>query len=92
MTTYEFKFKDGRLFTGYVDKNGNEIHDGDRVEASDAWLEIKAEKGSVQYIPDRALFAVYFDTPDLTGKSVGENGENWNWEGFGDLDEIALLT
>jgi hypothetical protein len=88
----QFKFKDGRLFTGALDKNGNEIYDDDRVTVNSDWHGLKDEKGTVKYIPERALFAVFFDKPDAGGASVGADGKDYNWHGFDDLDDITVLT
>ena len=91
MRTYEFKFKDGRLFTGAVDKNGTEIYDGDRVIASNEFQEVYSEKGTVRYMPERAKFAVFYDTPDVGGRSNAVDGNNYNWDDFFELDEIAVF-
>ena len=86
----DFKFRDGRLFTGALDKNGAEIYDGDRVRVSDDWQQFKDEKGTVRYIPERALFAVFYDKRDLSGYS-DKDGVNYNWDGFDDVSVITVI-
>jgi len=87
-----YKFKDGRLFIGVLDKNGSEVYDGDRVMVSGDWQMVKNATGTVRYISERAMFAVYYDTPDLNGKSCADDGVNYNWDSFDDLDEIVVIS
>ena len=86
-----YKFKNDKLFIGVIDKNGNEIYDGDRVLVSNDWQGVKDATGIVKYVPERALFAVFYDTPDLVACS-DKDGVNYNWDDFNEIDEVALIT
>jgi len=87
-----YKFKDGKIFTGIVGKDDGEVYDGDRVMVSGDWQGIKNATGVVRYIPERALFTVYFDEPDVGGLCENIDGVNYNWCGVEDLDEVILFT
>ena len=89
----DFKVKDGRLFTGILDKNGSEVYDGDRVMViKGAWQKIINKTGTVQYIPNRALFAVFYDAPDIGKRDKVRAGVNYNWDDFNDIEEISLIS
>jgi len=90
MSEFQYKFKDGKFFTGMHDISGTEIYDGDRVVVSSDWKGISDVLGTVRFLPNRAIFVVYYDKPPRDEKSH-RYGKSIHWGGMDDL-RIRVLT